>query len=204
MVPFNDPAVLKKVRQNFHLGFLKDVVLPRALDDTTFAALNQLQFFNNVQIISALTNDEAFLEGLHAKLTAAPVEPDELMLALRLLQELCSVTKTLQLYHRASFYRKVVEHGYFSALAICLGRPEPALRLAAIDVLLASTLHDPSLLRNHLLQQRPVSAMMQALLHVFTSDDSSGEKPQIMEVLRALLDPEGMEGREQVKMRTFG
>ena len=46
---------------NFHLGYLKDVVLPRALDDNSFAALNQMQFFNNVQIISNLTNDQPFL-----------------------------------------------------------------------------------------------------------------------------------------------
>ena len=197
VVPFNDPAVLTKVKQNFHIGFLKDVVLPRALDDNTFAALNQLQFFNNVQIISSLTNDPAFLEGLREKLMASAAPAEELMPPLKLLQELCSVTKTLQLYHRAAFYRKVVEHSYFTALAACLERPEPTLRLAAIDVLLASTLHDPSLLRTYVMQQRPVKTMMQALLRVLTSDDSSGEKPQIMEVLRALLDPEGMEGREQ-------
>ena len=52
---------------------------PRALDDNTFAALNQLQFFNNVQIISSLTNDAPFLQGLRAKLTAEPVDPDELL-----------------------------------------------------------------------------------------------------------------------------
>ena len=32
-----------------------DVVLPRALDDNTFAALNQVQSYNNVQIVSSLT-----------------------------------------------------------------------------------------------------------------------------------------------------
>ena len=197
VVPFNDPAVLVKVKQNFHLGFLKDVVLPRALDYNTFAALNQLQFFNNVQIVSSLTNDTPFLEGLRAKLMASDAPVEELMPPLRLLQELCSITKSLQLYHRAAFYRKVQDHDYFTGLGACLERPEPQVRLAAIDVLLASTLHDPSLLRTYVLQQRPSSTMMQALLRVLTSDESSGEKPQIHEVLRALLDPEGMEGREQ-------
>ena len=39
--------------------------------------------------------------------------------------------------------------------------------------------------------------MMHALLHVLTERDGGGEKPQVAEVLRSLLDPEGMEGREQ-------
>lgn len=62
MVPISDKAVLKKIHQNYHLGFLKDVVLPRALDDNAFAALNQIAFFNNVQILSSLSNDGVFLQ----------------------------------------------------------------------------------------------------------------------------------------------
>ena len=54
-------AQVRRIHMNFHLGYLKDVVLPRALDDNSFAALNQMQFFNNVQIISNLTNDQPFL-----------------------------------------------------------------------------------------------------------------------------------------------
>lgn len=57
--------------------------------------------------------------------------------------------------------------------------------------------HEPSLLRQHVLNQRPECEMMHALLHVLTERDGGGEKPQVAEVLRSLLDPEGMEGREQ-------
>ena len=42
--------------------------------------------------------------------------------------------------------------------------------------------------------------MMHALLHVLTERDGGGEKPQVAEVLRSLLDPEGMEGREQARL----
>lgn len=171
------------------------MVLPRALDDNAFAALNQLQFYNNVNIISSLTHDARFFEQLRVKLwppepEPAPVDAGELLLALRLLQELCNVTKTLQLYHRAAFYRQIVDHGFFDALANAAMRQEPSLRLAAIDVLLASTIHDPSLLRHHVLQHRAGhSKMLPALLSVLTTGDASGEKPQIMEVLRALVRP---------------
>ena len=47
-------------------------VLPRALDDNTFAALNHLQFYNNVNIISTLCNDTAFFEQLRQKLWPPP------------------------------------------------------------------------------------------------------------------------------------
>jgi protein phosphatase-4 regulatory subunit 3 len=237
VVPFEDSAVLQKVHQNFHLSFIKDVVLPRALDDNAFAAINQLQFFNNVHIISSLSNDNPFLTGLRQKLgwgvgelvpsdgtasrsssglrsgltspircggadrleggTRARTGREPQLEALRLLQELCTITKQLQLYHRAAFYRRFVEHGYFVPLAPALLHFDSASRQAAIDILLSSTQHDPSLLRQHVLQEKPASEMMGALLRLLTVRESSGEKSQVGEVLRCLLDPDGMEGREQ-------
>ena len=56
------------------------------------------------------------------------------------------------------------------------------------------------MLRQHVLNQRPECEMMHALLHVLTERDGGGEKPQVAEVLRSLLDPEGMEGREQARL----
>ena len=183
VVPFEDQVVTRKIHQNFHLGFLKDVVLPRALDDSTFAALNQLLFLNNVHIVTSITNDMPFLQGLREKLADEAATAEQLLEALRLLQEVCAVTKTLQLFHRAAFYRRLVDHGYFVPLGGFLGRSEPALRLAAIDVLLSSTLHDPSLLRAYMLQQRPNGPMLRALLRVITSVEASGEKPQVRRTL---------------------
>ena len=66
VVPIGDPATVRRIHQNFHVGFIKDVVLPRALDDHTFAALNQIAFMNNVQIVSQLCGDAVYLNSLCA------------------------------------------------------------------------------------------------------------------------------------------
>eukprot|EP00962_Isochrysis_galbana_P033643 scaffold11310_cov107-Isochrysis_galbana.AAC.8 len=197
VVPITDDAVLKKIHQNYHIGFLKDVVLPRALDDNAFAALNQIAFCNNVHIVSALANDRTFFQTLRDKLADEAQEPGALLDALRLLQELCTIAKQLQLYNRSAFYRKFCEHACFAPLAAALRRPQPEIRLAALEILLASTQHEPSLLRQFILGQRPEYEMCHALISVLATPGGSGEKPQVTEVLRALLDPEGMEGREK-------
>ena len=173
------------------------MVLPRSLDDNTFATLSQIAFLNNVHIISHLTNDPVYLPNLRTKLSDPSLSAEELLDALRLLQEVCSLAKQLQVYNRAGFYRKFVEHRFFDPLERALTHPAPQLRLSCLDVLLATVQHDPSLLRQHILQQRPKCGMLYGLLHVVSSAGGSGEKPQVAEVLRGLLDPEGMEGREQ-------
>ena len=196
VVPIADEEVLKRIHQNYHLNFLKDVVLPRSLDDNTFAALNQISYCNNVHIINALSADAKYLPQLRRKL-AEEREPDALLDATRLLHELCNTAKHMQLYHRTAFYRKFVENAFFGPLAACLVHELPALRLSSIEVLLASVHHEPALLRQFVLQQRPECEMMHALIRMISAPSCSGEKPQAKEVLCALLDPEGMEGREQ-------
>ena len=61
-----------------------------------------------------LTSDGPFLVGLGEQLRATAA--DDLLAALRLLQELCTIAKSLQLYHRASFYRKLGTHAAAPAL----------------------------------------------------------------------------------------
>tara|TARA_B100000513_G_C11901502_1_gene185521 strand:- start:355 stop:2586 length:2232 start_codon:yes stop_codon:yes gene_type:complete len=193
VVPITDKNVLKKINQNYLLGFLKDVVLPRALDDNAFAALNQIAFFNNVQIISALSHDEAFLPQLRD--TLASDDERTSLLAAQLLQELCKIAKQLQISSRNAFYRKLTECNSFSPIAECLRRPVPALRLSCLEVMLLIVQYEPSILRHMMLQ--PDDELLDALISVLIAPHCSGEKPQATEVLRCLLDPEGMEGREQ-------
>lgn len=46
------------------MGYLKDVVLPRVLDDATFATLSSLMLFNNIEVLMALHQDQDFFPEL--------------------------------------------------------------------------------------------------------------------------------------------
>ncbi len=54
MVPIADPAVKQRIHQTYQIGYLKDVVLPRVLDDQTFAALSSLMLFYNHDVLTSL------------------------------------------------------------------------------------------------------------------------------------------------------
>lgn len=52
------------------------MVLPRCLDDATYATLTSLTLFNNVDVLSALQSDPRFLPRLFGALKEArPSEP---------------------------------------------------------------------------------------------------------------------------------
>lgn len=76
VVPIADRSVVSKIHQSYRLGYLKDVVLPRVLDDATFATLSSLILFNNVEVLMSLHHDPSFFPTLFQRLRqAAPTSP---------------------------------------------------------------------------------------------------------------------------------
>ena len=64
MVEFRDENMQRKVHQTYRLQFLKDVVLSRAIDDTTFNVLNSCIIFNQIDIITYVQSDPGFLSSI--------------------------------------------------------------------------------------------------------------------------------------------
>ncbi|KAF8318269.1 DUF625-domain-containing protein [Clavulina sp. PMI_390] len=61
---FRDPAIQRKISQTYRLQFLKDVVLARVIDDSTFNVLNSFILFNQIDIINNVVADSSFLSSL--------------------------------------------------------------------------------------------------------------------------------------------
>ena len=54
VIPIADPAVKQRIHQTYNIGYIKDVVLPRVLDDQTFAAMSSLLLFYNHDVLTSL------------------------------------------------------------------------------------------------------------------------------------------------------
>ncbi|KAL0580514.1 Platinum sensitivity protein [Marasmius crinis-equi] len=60
-VPIADQSIQRKIHHTYRLQFLKDVVLARVLDDSTFNVLNSCIIFNQIDIITHVQQDVTFL-----------------------------------------------------------------------------------------------------------------------------------------------
>ncbi|KAF5387750.1 hypothetical protein D9615_000680 [Tricholomella constricta] len=63
-IPIRDASIQRKIHHTYRLQFLKDVVLARALDDSTFNVLNSCIIFNQIDIISHIQSDHSFLREI--------------------------------------------------------------------------------------------------------------------------------------------
>lgn len=57
-------GIQRKIHHTYRLQFLKDVVLARALDDSTFNVLNSCIIFNQIDIITHVQQDPMFLRDV--------------------------------------------------------------------------------------------------------------------------------------------
>ncbi|CAK9145642.1 unnamed protein product [Ilex paraguariensis] len=70
-IPIKDPVVLSKIHQTYRVSYLKDVVLPRVMDEATVANLNSIIYSNNASVVSLLKDDSTFLQELFARLKSS-------------------------------------------------------------------------------------------------------------------------------------
>ncbi|KAJ0960769.1 hypothetical protein J5N97_001328, partial [Dioscorea zingiberensis] len=49
-IPIKDPLVLSKIHQTYRIGYIKDVILPRVLDEATIASLSAIVLTNNAAV----------------------------------------------------------------------------------------------------------------------------------------------------------
>ncbi|KAF8214082.1 component of IIS longevity pathway SMK-1-domain-containing protein [Mycena galopus ATCC 62051] len=63
-IPMQDTGMQRKIHHTYRLQFLKDVVLARALDDSTFNVLNSCIIFNQIDIITHIQQDQSFLRAV--------------------------------------------------------------------------------------------------------------------------------------------
>jgi len=148
-----DPIIQKKIHHTYRLLFLKDVVLARALDDSTFNVLNSCIIFNQIDIITHVQSDMRFLQdvvdlfpgpshGSPISLNGVPkgrtgidvdgceglpngVDEDHRRReVILLIQQLCIMGKNVQLSTRMGLFKTLVDRGIVGPVQWALGQPE--------------------------------------------------------------------------------
>ncbi|KAG0479849.1 hypothetical protein HPP92_010412 [Vanilla planifolia] len=67
-IPIKDSTVLSKIHQTYRIGYIKDVILPRVLDEATISTLNSIIHANNAVVISMLKDDASFIQELFRRM----------------------------------------------------------------------------------------------------------------------------------------
>jgi len=187
VIHFDDPTIVVKIRQTFYLQYIKDTVCARFLDDASSATINSMIFFNELDILTYIQNDDSFQVKIFERLGKSEDGSDKRRHILGLLQDILTLSKNITSGNRIELFRNLKAHGLFEFFHITLNDPNVASRLATAEIIGMTLVQDPSLLRSFLLTQRPPQ-LLTALLNHFISDEDTGLMILICDILKALCD----------------
>ncbi|XP_065863785.1 uncharacterized protein [Euphorbia lathyris] len=192
-IPIKDPIVLSKIHQTYRVGFLKDVVLARVLDEGTVANLNSIIHANNSVVVSLLKDDITFIQELFARLRSPATSAESKKNLVYFLYEFCSLSKSLQMVQQLRLFRDLMNEGIFDIITETLQSEDNKLVLTGTDILILFLNQDPNLLRSYVVRSEGLQ-LFGLLVKGMITDFGEDMHCQFLEILRSLLDSYTLSG----------
>jgi len=195
VVAISDPSVVFMITQRFRLAYMRDVLLARVLDETSFKRLGDLDMRLSYDIALRLHQDDDFMRNLLDVVRSENVLREE---ATSFLAELSALAQKLSPHQQSEFYRTLAprgEPGLFDAYERILSSPSSSLkeRLNVAELLVLALKHDSALVREHIMlreESQAGSSLLGHLLRRIVHESDAGVQSTCAETLRFLLDPE--------------
>ncbi|KAL8905833.1 MAG: hypothetical protein Q9171_006517 [Xanthocarpia ochracea] len=192
VVPIQDQTIKKKIHSTWRLLYLKDVVLARILDDPTFSVLNSLIFFNQVDIVSHLQGNTAFLEELFGIIDDLGASHSRKKDAVSFIQTCCAIAKNIQAPARQTLYTNFIQNGLLRVINFALLNGDSSVRVAGTDILVAMIDHDASMVRSYIFRsiQESKRPLTDTLIELLLIENDLGVKAQAADAIKVLLEPQ--------------
>ncbi|KAH9683763.1 Binding protein [Citrus sinensis] len=194
-IPIRDPLVLSKIHQTYRVGYLKDVVLARVLDEATVANLNSIIHGNNAYVVSLLKDDSTFIQELFARLRSPTTLEESKKNLVHFLHEFCGLSKSLQMVQQLRLFRDLMNEGIFDIVTDALQSQDKKLVLTGTDILILFLNQDPNLLRSYVVRQEGIP-LLGLLVKGMITDFGEDMHCQFLEILRSLLDSYTLSGAQ--------
>jgi len=198
VIPISNTELLSKIHQTYRVQYIQDVVLPTpsVFEENMLSTLSSFVFFNKVEIVSLILDDDKFLADLFDQLKDSKTSEDKRKELVLFLKEFCQFSQTLQPQSRDSFYKTLSGHGVLPGLEMTLQSNIKETKAASVDILLFIVDFSPSLVREYMLQQVNTTdddgLLMNIVIEGMICDTDMGAAVQLMGIIRTLLDPENM------------
>ncbi|XP_023320943.1 serine/threonine-protein phosphatase 4 regulatory subunit 3A [Eurytemora carolleeae] len=200
VIPITNTELLSKIHQTYRVQYIQDVVLPTpsVFEENILSTLNSFVFFNKVEIVSLILEDERFLGDLFTELRDSKASEERRKELVLFLKEFCQLSQTLQPQSRESFYKTLSSLGVLAGLEMTLQSTVKETKAASVDILLFIVDYSPSLVREYMMQQinntDDDGLLMNIVIEGMICDTvpDMGASVQLQGIIKTLLDPENM------------
>jgi protein phosphatase-4 regulatory subunit 3 len=105
-----DEEMLERIHLHYRLMYVRDIVLPRLLDDSSLASMTQVAHGNLSAILENLQKTPALLEQVFAQMRQKDLQ------SLVFMQDLCRLSKVIPPSQRQALFERLIERRLFAIL----------------------------------------------------------------------------------------
>lgn len=209
VIPFSNQKLVDKIHQTYRVQYLHTSVLPTPsiLEENTYNSLTNIIFFNKVEIVSMIQENESFLQTLFNQIISNETGTERKRELALFLREYCMFSQIIQPKQRESFFKTLASLKILSAVEVALSSNDQVTKSAAIDIFTYLVEYSPHMTREHAVQQRQgiieppnnnsqtANILKLVIEHITTDQDPElGTATQLSCIIKLLLDPENMPG----------
>ncbi|KAL2768879.1 protein PPP4R3C [Daubentonia madagascariensis] len=200
VIPITDPELRQKIHQTYRVQYIYDILLPvpSMFEENFLSTLTTFIFFNKVEIVSMVQEDEKFLSDVFILLRDKTIDDDKRRELLFFFKEFCTFSQTLQPQSKDALFKTLTQLGILPALKILMSTVDLQIRSAATDILAYLVEYSPSMIREFVMEEAQDSKDSDLFINVVIeqmicdTDPELGGAVNLMGLLRALLDPDTM------------
>ncbi|NWY19993.1 P4R3B phosphatase, partial [Aphelocoma coerulescens] len=199
VIPIRDPGLRQKIRQTSRAQYIQAIILPNPSDfeEGFLSTLNSFISSGKEEILHGLQKDEEFLSEVFAQLTNEATAGEQRCELIRFFKEFCAFSFTLP-DKRDELLQTLAKLGILPTLEMLMGMDDLQVRSAATDILSYLVEFSPAMVQEFVMQEAHQSENdTQLIIEVIKQmicnpDPEFGGDNQLMEILRALINPEKM------------
>uniref|UniRef100_H0XRW3 Protein phosphatase 4 regulatory subunit 3C n=1 Tax=Otolemur garnettii TaxID=30611 RepID=H0XRW3_OTOGA len=200
VIPIADIELRQKIHQTYRAQFIYDILLPvpTVFDENYLSTITTFIFFNKVEIVSMLQGDDKFLTEVFAQLKDKTTSDDKRYELLSFFKEFCNFSRTLQPQSKDALFKTLTHLGILPVLKIIMSAENLPIRSTATDIFAYIIEYNPSLIRKFAIEEARKGGDHDFLINIVISQMICDTDPELagaihlMEIIRALLDPETM------------
>ena len=200
VIPITNLDLLNKIHQTFRVQYIQEVILPTpsVFEENMLSTLNSFIFFNKIEIVNMIQDDEKFLSTVFSQLTDDETDDVKRRELVLFLKEFCTYSNTLQMQNKDLFFKNLSNLGILSAIGVILGLDDQQMKSAAIDIFSYIVDICPSMVREYILNEGLTQDDDDLLINLVIEqiitdmDPELGSAVQLIWGIKVLIDPENM------------
>ncbi|TKC37928.1 hypothetical protein EI555_003125 [Monodon monoceros] len=200
VIPITDSEIRQKIHQTYRVQYIHDILLPTPskFQDNILSNLTSFIFFNKVELVNMLQEDDEYLAEVFAQMRDKTTDDDKRRDLVFFLKEFCVFSHLLHSESKCALFTTLTELGILPALKIVMGMDDLQIRSAATDILADLVKYTPFIVQRFMMdeaQQSEDGKLFTNLIiekMICDTDPELGGAVHLMRLLRALLDPDSM------------